>query len=517
MLHRKNQKAFTLLEILLVVGIIAILAGIVIIAINPANSLARTRDLQRKIGIAEINKALTQYYIDKGQYPPSLGSTTVKGICVTGTATSGVDCTNQVDLSPLVPNYLAAIPTDPTGVGYQIGLNSSSHVMIIANLTETVSPLIAIGTTTYAVIADTNPNITLGDGSVGNPFQVDNWSQIDQIRNNLSANYILTASLSASTFGYASSGANWVPIGNAGTPFTGNFNGNGNTISGLTINLPAASYVGLFGYATGNISNVGLTNISVSCGSWCGGLVGYNWGLVNNSYTTGTITGLSYTGGLVGFDDRGGSVTNSHSTVTVRGASSASVYIGGLVGYHVGWVSTVGISNSYATGDVITIGHYVGGLVGEIDNGLNNKNYATGVVGGASYVGGLVGYTLYNNATISNSYARGNVTGTDASYYGAIAGGLVGYNDGATITYSYSSGNVTGYEGSMNRVGGFAGGNSANINSTNYWDTQTSGQASSGGNAVGKTTSQMQTPSTYVGWDTASVWNITNGSYPTLK
>jgi prepilin-type N-terminal cleavage/methylation domain-containing protein len=60
-----NKKlGFTLLEILLVVGIISLLAGIVIIAINPGKQLATVRNTERKSDIKQINSALTQYYID---------------------------------------------------------------------------------------------------------------------------------------------------------------------------------------------------------------------------------------------------------------------------------------------------------------------------------------------------------------------------------------------------------------------------------------------------------------------
>jgi prepilin-type N-terminal cleavage/methylation domain-containing protein len=152
----KNNKGFTLLEILLVVGIVGILAAIVIIAINPVRSLAKSRDLQRKVGITEINKGLNQYYIDNGSYPSTI-TPELKSICVTGaSATStGFNCDDldQVDLSVLVPTYLPAIPVDPTGVGYKVGFNTSRRIMLVANLTETVSPIIAIGTTTYSLPA----------------------------------------------------------------------------------------------------------------------------------------------------------------------------------------------------------------------------------------------------------------------------------------------------------------------------------------------------------------------------
>jgi len=156
----KNNKGFTLLEILLVVGIIGILAAIVIIAINPGRSLAKARDVQRKVGITEINKGLNQYYIDHNQYPSSV-LTSLTSICNTGsvsntaTSTTGENCVvaGLINLSELVPTYLPAIPVDPTGVGYKIGFNASRRIMLVADLTETVSPLIAIGTTTYSLPA----------------------------------------------------------------------------------------------------------------------------------------------------------------------------------------------------------------------------------------------------------------------------------------------------------------------------------------------------------------------------
>jgi prepilin-type N-terminal cleavage/methylation domain-containing protein len=169
-----KHKGFTLLEILLVIGIIGILAAIVIIAINPSRSLARSRDLQRKVGITEINKGLEQYYIDNNQYPSTITSS-LQGICNTGaSATStGFNCTDSglVDLSMLVPTYLPSIPVDPTGVGYKVGFNSSRRIMLVADLTETVSPLIAIGTTTYPVVV-----VVDSCGVSGDATDPDCWS-----------------------------------------------------------------------------------------------------------------------------------------------------------------------------------------------------------------------------------------------------------------------------------------------------------------------------------------------------
>jgi len=130
------------LEILLVVGIIAILAGIVIVAINPSKQLATVRNAERKSDIKQIESAITQYYIDNYEYPDSITGT-LTGICNTGSASSsvGITCTNLIDLTVLVPDYITAIPTDPqsttTNTGYYVKEDATTHkIGVQANLAE---------------------------------------------------------------------------------------------------------------------------------------------------------------------------------------------------------------------------------------------------------------------------------------------------------------------------------------------------------------------------------------------
>ncbi len=126
------RKGFTLLEILLVIGIIAVLVGIVIVAINPSKTLATVRNTERKSDLKQIDSALSQYYIDNNEYPASLTSvSSLTEICDTGTASAtttavnGELCDDLINLSELVPKYLTAIPTDPSATttsraGYKI-------------------------------------------------------------------------------------------------------------------------------------------------------------------------------------------------------------------------------------------------------------------------------------------------------------------------------------------------------------------------------------------------------------
>ncbi len=100
---------FTLLEILLVIGIIAILAGIVIVAINPSKQLATVRNTERRSDIKQLNSALTQYYIDHTTYPSSVNSlNTLTEVCDTGTlsTTTGSSLEPQPIILKLVPQIV---------------------------------------------------------------------------------------------------------------------------------------------------------------------------------------------------------------------------------------------------------------------------------------------------------------------------------------------------------------------------------------------------------------------------
>lgn len=168
-----KQAGFTLLEILLVVGIIAILAGIVILAINPTKQLGDTRNAQRRSDVLTILNAVYQFSIDhNGKLPTDnpegtgltiIGDSTKEDACVldgsgdNDTATEivrneedGTEATGNtgtIDLwDALVQDvasttYLVNIPGDPTredyGTGYHIFTNSGSkRVTVCAPFAE---------------------------------------------------------------------------------------------------------------------------------------------------------------------------------------------------------------------------------------------------------------------------------------------------------------------------------------------------------------------------------------------
>lgn len=136
-----KRKGFTLMELLIVIGIIAILAAIVIIAINPARQLALSRNAQRESNVNTILNAVHQQALDN------------KGV-VLGTipacATPGNVGTGGVDLTSLTPTYLAAIPTDPTDgtdadTKYTICKTAENRVTVAApNANEVAGVVISV-------------------------------------------------------------------------------------------------------------------------------------------------------------------------------------------------------------------------------------------------------------------------------------------------------------------------------------------------------------------------------------
>ena len=215
--------------------------------------------------------------------------------------------------------------------------------------------------------------------------------------------------------------------------------------------------------------------------------------------------------GLFGYLPSDGVIRNvGLIDVEVTGRDS----VGGLVGQNDGT-----IRGSYATGWVEGAGRlsdFVGGLVG-LNRGTITASYATARVSGNNDVGGLAGA---GSGTITASYATGRVSGRDD------VGGLVGQSSG-TITASYATGRVSG----SSNVGGLVGASSSATVTNSYWDTDTSGQASSAGGTA-KTTEELQTPTGYTTGSIYADWNVdldgnntnddpwhfgTSSQYPVLK
>ena len=310
-----------------------------------------------------------------------------------------------------------------------------------------------------------------GTGTESDPYQIANGAELAYLASSVNSgetytgkNFVLTANIDLN-------GLPWTPIGNSFSDallegsnyriFAGNFDGNGYTISNVSIGSETApleaDVFGLFGATAGKISNLNLDTVSIhgiakiaSIGAvigFAGGLVGYSGGYIENCHVTGLTMDMSApsnvyaaaycVGGLVGVLDE----TQLINECSVSGSITEKAgkgSIGGLIG-ELGKAAKITYSRSDVTVNVKADsrgGANVGGFIGK-GNGKTDAEriirncYATGNVTGGAYTGGFAGGLWGLN--IKNCYASGNVSqaaaamasfvGTDASdpnYYGSI-------------------------------------------------------------------------------------------------
>ena len=207
-----------------------------------------------------------------------------------------------------------------------------------------------------------------GDGTSSSPYLIKNLNNLYWISQNSGSwnkHFKQTADIDASPTATWFGGSGFIPISDVYTKFSGDYNGNGHTISGLYINRSGNSDVGLFGYVTGYIENLGLINEYVKGSDVTGGLAGHliDPGIIRNSYTTGSVIETSTAGGgFVGFN--GGQIFNCYSRCSVTGTQLYPYYIGGFIGDQEGTAQYC-----YSTGLVTAInGYNIGGFEG-LDNG----------------------------------------------------------------------------------------------------------------------------------------------------
>ena len=238
---------------------------------------------------------------------------------------------------------------------------------------------------------------------------------------NLGINITLTADIDLS-------GTNWTPIGiDYNHRYAGTFDGGGHTITGLTV-TGSDQYAGLFGRigSGGTVKNVTLKDVKIESNhssGYVGGVAGDSWGTIENCSVSGSVSGTTFAGGVVG-SQWGGSITGCNSSATVKGV----IFAGGIAGETNSGASLTGC---YATGDVT------------VENDGTNNSHAGGVVG---YNGG---------GTLTACYATGNVTGTGTGTGSCYVGGVTGDNASGTLTACYhATGTVSGPDGATGGVTG---------------------------------------------------------------
>jgi len=367
-----------------------------------------------------------------------------------------------------------------------------------------------------------------GSGTSGEPYLIATlanlrWMSEDADNTELGKHFKQTADIDASDTDLWNDGKGFEPIGSykdttdpTWKEFQGTYDGQGYTISNLTINRPTEDIYGLFGrIRNSTLRNIKIRDVNVHGSNYVGALSGVMWNSssIENCSSTGNIHASGdYVGGLVG--DAGGTSTNitdsySNVNIYISRTSGTSQFIGGLVGYfYIG-----NITSSFATGDVF----------GFIESGSFLQYKAGGLVG-------ALACTSPSDSMIIDSYSTGSVFSYNNEY-----GGLVGTTQ-CSIIRSYSSGSVKNTQTSTYRLGGLVGRALGSYTVTDsFWDIQTSTLDNSEG-GMGKTSAEMKDQDTFTNWvftgDTP-VWSISdghsrpflayqqdvivNGDYPTLE
>lgn len=396
-----------------------------------------------------------------------------------------------------------------------------------------ISLLLGGGLLISAAPGESDNTFAGGSGTEDDPYLISTAEQLDAVRHHLDKNFLQTTDIDLADFQNNSS---WEPIKEDWSGFSGTFNGNGFSISGLFVEQEEESRLGLFSTleVDGFIKNVTLkdaTVITTGFGGSVGGLVGENRGHIINCSSSGHISGSRLIGGLVGFQTATGVISDSHSSARVEGVSG----IGGLLGINYGEIYA-----SHASGKVTATDAIVGGLVGNNREGIIFRSYATGNVEaegqGTTYanagglvgdnnegqilesmargdveaeglpnLGGLVGFNR-RDATISDCYARGSISG-----FGEV-GGLVGTNTGS-ISRCYATGSVEGFR----NAGGLVGADGGEVCPDSFFDRDTSGQEDDETRGVPLNTDQMFIKETFSSWDFLEIWGIEDGEgYPFL-
>lgn len=304
-----------------------------------------------------------------------------------------------------------------------------------------------------------------GDGSPENPYQIENIEQLNAVREDLSANYILINDIDMSSYTV------WYPIGtlewnqgantwNKPYPFTGTFDGAGFTIYNFT-HLPETinpmdrqadgNESGLFGYIeNATIKNVRMENIEIA-------------GTIMDHNNVGPLAGQMENSSVINCTSTNGSVELT-GLIWLADAGNA----GGLIGK----AKNSTIEDCSSDVSVKTHFHRVGGLAGGLWNTNVANCSASGDVSGRSVVGGLIGDSFTTDAAdvyITDSFSTGNATGMtvpckNVPYLGGgTTGGFIGWvsqsssgTPGLThISNCYSTGDATVENGTA--AGGFVG------------------------------------------------------------
>jgi len=388
---------------------------------------------------------------------------------------------------------------------------------------------------------------------------------LDNVRKNLSGNFILTANIDLKGWG------NWLPIGkDSAAPFKGIFDGNGYVVKNMTVDVQSTSgkvYAGLFGFFSGgSLKNLGISGGSVkgSTNASVGGIVGAaSAASITNCLNTSNVSApaavIADVGGIVG--DTSSPVKNCCNTGTVSTSATTNACAGGIAGssfpalisgcYNMGKVSAANPSSIN-----VTSAGGISGYSGTVINCCNKGSVSASAASSAAIAGGIAGNAFAAIASCCNagavnaaadlvydSYA-GGIAGdssfpvTDCYNTGSVhaaaaskgssfavshAGGIIGQaTDFSAIKTCYNRGKViaSSYASYQSYSGGIAGTLRSSITNCYY----AADSADAVGNNSGKITNvraltiaQMKQKASFTGFDFSKVWLMGSSGCPELR
>jgi len=289
-------------------------------------------------------------------------------------------------------------------------------VVLVAVVGLTSSGLVGVAAAQDTAPTCSSVSFSGGDGSADDPYEIENVSQLQCIEDDLDAHYELVSDVDASATSGWNDEKGFAPIGSctevgeadpweecSGQQFTGTFDGNSHTVSGLTIDRPDTNGVGLFAAADeARFTNLRLASVNITGGENTGGLAGQlvsdkintKDGFVGNVSVNGTVTGELDTAGVVGH----GLDITLEDQIVFTGTVKGSDEVGGILGRS---SEATAVSTSYvratveakgdAQGRVYEDEAVAGGLVGNSGNPSDFTNvYTVGSVSG-DVAGSIVG------------------------------------------------------------------------------------------------------------------------------